>query len=144
MNLVSLAEFRRPAERQDRWNQHEAAELNRLYQAHRERRWADGFAYGKTDFDDPQFYILGTGGAEVCATCVSRLTRDGRSWYVIEDGQGQIHSEGDCLRALIARMVGRSLGAWRALGAILALFLQQFLADGAVAQDFSEWLVCFG
>ena len=144
MNVVFFAEARGKwrLSRSNQWTSKEIAELTRLYRAKRERGSAVGFAIGTTDFDDPQFYVLTDGGDQACSVCVSRLTRDGRSWYVVEDGRGCIEEEGDCLRTLVAQITKRSLTGWRALVPTLAYCTQQFLSDGADPQSIASVAEC--
>ena len=93
-------------QRLNAWSPAEIGELTRLYHAKREHGGAAGFAYGETDQRDPQFYVLSSTDAEPCTASVSRLIRDSRRWYVIEDGQGNIQVEGGCLRTLVGRLCG--------------------------------------
>ena len=91
MNVVILDIARRKerAATLNAWSPAEMGELARLYHAKREHGGAAGFAYGETDDRNPQFYVLSSSDAEPCTACVSRLIRDSRRWYVIEDGQGE-------------------------------------------------------
>ena len=107
MNVVFLDRARsgkRPVT-SNAWTPAETEELTRLYRAKRDLGGAAGFAYGETDHRDPQFYVLSSTDAEPCTACVSRLIRDGRRWYVIEDGRGNVQIEG----RLPARAGGASL-----------------------------------
>jgi hypothetical protein len=128
MNVVFLAKAwtKRQQAGSNHWTPDEAAQLVRLYNAKRRQGNAASFAYGATDLDDPQFYVLSTDNARSCNACISRLSRDGRSWYVIENGQGGIETEGNCLRTLIAQITA----GWRPPMAILAFFAQDLLNDG--------------
>ena len=105
MSVVFLADARakRRSPPSNRWAFNEVAELARLYRAKYERGGADGFAHGTTDFGDPQFYVLSDDSDQSCKAYVSRLTKNGRSLYVVEDGKGRIEREGDCLRTLVAQ-----------------------------------------
>lgn len=94
-----------------------------------------GFAYRETDRHDPQFYVLGGDEAKPCKTCVSRLVRNGRCWYVIEDGEGVIQAEGDSLRQLIKRVYGLRHSARYSLTAVLALIGQQWTNDGVFGES---------
>jgi hypothetical protein len=144
MNVVFLARGRarwRPAIA-THWTRDETAELTRLYRSKRDRGDAVGFAYGTTDFDDPQFYVLGADHARPCGACVSRLTRDGRSWYVVEDGQGGIEKEGGCLRTLVGQITRRSLAGWRTLATVFAYSAQAFLGNGFDPQDIASAAEC--
>lgn len=131
MNVICLAthRMRRRLTRPNTWAPTEAAELVRLYRAKREAGDAVGFAYGETDSDDPQFYVLGGSDVRPCTACVSRLARNGRPWYVIEDGQGTVEFEGTCLRSLIARLCGYLSTVRHTLAAFVAVFDQQWATD---------------
>ena len=144
MNVLFLAEARakQRSPRSNQWTSNEIAELTRLYRAKSERDGAVCFAVGTTDFDDPQFYVLTDGGDQSCSVCVSRLTRDGRSWYVIEDGNGRIEDEGGCLRTLVARISKQPLTGWRALVPVLAYCAQQFFGAGFDPQDVASAAEC--
>jgi hypothetical protein len=108
MNVVFLDAARRKerAARLSAWSPAEMGELTRLYHAKREHGSAAGFAYGETDHRDPPFYVLNSTDAESRTACVSRLIRDSRCWYVIEDGQGNVQVEGGCLRTLVGVSAG--------------------------------------
>ena len=116
--------------RTNAWTPAETEELARLYRAKRDLGGAAGFAYGETDHRDPQFYVLGSTDAEPCTACVSRLIRDGRRWYVIEDGQGNVQTEGGCLHMLVGRLCGYWSSMRHTLAAVLALVGEQFASDG--------------
>src|SRR5207245_2999295 len=49
---------------------------------------------------EPQFYLLSADPAEDCISCVSRILKGGRPWYVIEDGLGGLLAEGYSLNIL--------------------------------------------
>ena len=93
------------------------------------------FAYGETDHRDPQFYVLSSSDAEPCTACVSRLVRDSRRWYVIEDGQGNVQIEGNCLRTLVGRLCGYWSSMRHTLAAALALVGEQFVCDGPLSDN---------
>lgn len=137
MSVIFLDEARalRRMPRSKQWTSSEMAELTHLYRAKREHDGAIDFAIGTTDFEDPQFYVLSGVIDQPCNVCVSRLMKNGRSWYVAEDGSGHIEEEGACLRTLIVQITKRSLKRWHALIPILAYFAQQFLSDGADPQE---------
>jgi hypothetical protein len=144
VNVVFLAEARaqRCLPRSNQWTNNEIAELIRLYRAQREQGAAVDFALGITDFEDPQFYVMRDDSGQSCSVCVSRLTRNGQSWYVIENGKGRIEGEGACLRILVAQITKRTLMRWRGVVPILAYFAQQFLGDGAASQDIALAAEC--
>jgi hypothetical protein len=85
------------------WQPEEIAELMRLHAELKRGTEGLGYEYGETEQCEPQFYILSAGPAKHCLSCVSRLSRDGRPWYVIEDGFGGLLIEGDCLGTLVNR-----------------------------------------
>jgi hypothetical protein len=148
MNVVSLVEARtkRQMRRLNDWTSHEVAELARLYRAKTERGAGVSFATGATDLDDPQFYILNDEDNQSCSVCVSRLRRHGRSWYVVEDGNGRIEGEGGCLRTLVTEFTRRSFTRWRALIPVLAYCAQQLFGVGADSQEVAlaaEYLLAF-
>jgi hypothetical protein len=117
------------------WSPAEIGELTRLYSAKREHGCSAGFAYGEADQRDPQFYVLSTSDAEPCTACVSRLVRDSRRWYVIEDGQGNVQIEGSCLRTLVGRLCGYWSSMRHTLAAALALVGEQFACDGPLSDN---------
>ena len=132
MNVVFLDRARsgkRPV-RSNAWTPAETEELTRLYRAKRDLGGAAGFAYGETDHRDPQFYVFSSTDAEPCTACVSRLIRDGCWWYVIEDGNGNVHTEGGCLRTLVGRLCGYWSSMRHTLAAALALVGEQCACDG--------------
>jgi hypothetical protein len=105
MTVVDLAAARkqRRSAPPRAWQPEEIAELMRLYAELKRGTEGLGYEYGETEQCEPQFYILSAGPAEHCLSCVSRLSRDGRAWYVIEDGSGGLLTEGDCLGILVNR-----------------------------------------
>ena len=103
---------------------------------------AAGFAYGETDHHDPQFYVLSRTEAEPCTACVSRLTRDGRRWFVIEDGQGNVQTEGGCLRVLVRHLCGYWSSMRHTLAAALALIGEQFACDGPLPTSLAAIADC--
>ena len=144
MNVVFLTKVRqgrRPA-RSGCWTPDEAAELTRLYSLQRQRGDASEFAHGTTELDDPQFYLLTGDQAQSCTACVSRLTRDGQPWYVLEDGRGRIVREGGCLRTLVGGIATPSFAGWRTLAALLAYSAQVFMGEGLGPQDVASATEC--
>ena len=139
MNVVFLdrARSRKRSVTSNAWTPAETEELARLYRAKRDLGGAAGCAYGETDHRDPQFYVLSSTDAEPCTACVSRLIRDGRRWYVIEDGRGNVQTEGGCLRLLVGHLCGYWSSMRHTLAAALALIGEQFACDA----PFSENLV---
>jgi hypothetical protein len=138
MNVVFLDVARRKerAATLNAWSPAEMGEFTRLYHAKREHGGAARFAYGETDHRDPQFYVLNSSDAQPCTACVSRLIRDSRRWYVIEDGHIQV--EGGCLRTL----VGRLCGYWFLMRHTLAALLAQWASDGPLAENFVAIVNC--
>jgi len=143
MNVVILDIARRKerAATPNAWSPAEMGELARLYNAKREHGSAAGFAYGETDHRDPQFYVLKS-DAEPCTACVSRLIRDSRRWYVIEDGQGNVQVEGGCLRTLVGRLCGYWSLMRHTLAAALALVGEQFVCDGPLPTSLAAIADC--
>ena len=137
MNVVFLdrARSRKRLVKSNAWTPAETEELARLYRAKRDLGGAAGFAYGETDHRDPQFYILSSTDAEPCTASVSRLIRDGRRWYVIEDGQGNVQTEGGCLRVLVGRLCGYWSSIRHTLAAALAFVGEQFACDGSLSEN---------
>jgi hypothetical protein len=125
---------RRPA-RSAPWTSDETEELARLYRAKRDHGHAVGFAFGETEFHDPQFYVLNSNGADPCTVCASRLVRNRRRWYVIEDGQGNVQLEGGCLRTLVGRLCGYWSSVRQTLATALALLGEQFACDWPVSDS---------
>jgi hypothetical protein len=144
MNVVFLDATRRKerAATLKAWSPAEMGELTRLYHAKREHGDAAGFAYGETDQRDPQFYVLGGDDAQPCMACVSRLIRNGRWWYVIEDGEGVVQTEGDSLRQLVNRICGLWHSARNTLAAALALIGQQCASDGSLSDNLVAIVNC--
>jgi hypothetical protein len=137
MNVVFLdcARTRKRPAKSSSWTRDETEELTHLYRAKRNLGSAAGFAYGETDHRDPQFYVLNSSDAQPCTACVSRLIRDSRRWYVIEDGQGNVQIEGSCLRTLVGRLCGYWSSMRHTLAAALALVGEQFACDGPLSDN---------
>ena len=137
MNVVFLdcARTRKRLARSSSWTSDETEELVRLYRAKRDLGGAAGFAYGETDHRDPQFYVSNNTDAEPCTASVSRLIRDGRRWYVIEDGQGNVQTEGGSLRVLVGRLCGYWSSMRHTLAAALAFVGEQFACDGSLSEN---------
>ena len=138
MNVVLLATAQRrtTSARSGRWCPDEISELMRLYRVKRDHSDAVvSFAYGETDFHDPQFYLLHDDLAQSCTACVSRIVKNGQQWYVIEDGQGVIQAEGDGLCSLISRICGCWQSARHTLAAAVALIGQQYVNEAPLAAN---------
>ena len=137
MNVVLLATAQRrlTSAKLGHWCPDEISELMCLYRVKHDHGEAVGFAYGETDFHDPQFYVLHDDLAQSCTACVSRLVRNDRQWYVIEDGQGVIQAEGDGLRSLISRICGCWHSARHTLAAAVTLIGQQYVNDTPLAAN---------
>jgi hypothetical protein len=93
------------------WQPEETAELMRLYAVLVDRLGATEHEYGETENNEPQFYALGTGLTQNCVVCVSRISKDSRTWYVIEDGMGGLLAEGYALGTIVTDASER----WRSL-----------------------------
>jgi hypothetical protein len=113
------------------WHRDEITELMRLYAILIERGNAKGYDYGDTENHEPQFYVLGPAPAQNCVVCVSRLSKDDRSWYIIEDGLGGLVAEGCRLRTLVNYANGSS--GW--LSNKLVLLLASFLPDALLMDE---------
>jgi len=87
MTVIQLAAARRQLH-PGCWRKQEKTELMRLYAAAVRQHGAADFEFGETDRGEPQFYILDDSPAATCITCASRLSKDSKPWYVIEDGSG--------------------------------------------------------
>jgi hypothetical protein len=118
------------------WQSEEAAELMRLYAVLNGRSVAASYEYGETEGREPQFYLLSADPAEDCISCVSRILKGGRPWYVIEDGLGGLLAEGYSLSILVSH----ASRCWRSLRshlAAVALFFGELLTrDDFTADSF--------
>jgi hypothetical protein len=144
MNVVFLdfARTRKRSARSNSWTPDETEQLTRLFHTTRDHVGAAGFAYGKTDHHDPQFYIVNSSDAQPCTACVSRLNRDGHRWYVIEDGQGLIQKEGSCLRTLVENICGSWHSARDTLAAAFTFIGQQWVTDATFSPDLAVVFDC--
>jgi hypothetical protein len=103
MTVVFISRFGRDADRRHspNWRREELAELFRLYDVLRRLGLATGVEFGKTELNDPQFYLLGPGEEYPCILSVSRIRRGDHPWYVAEDGAGEVVAHGAALRAVV-------------------------------------------
>src|SRR5689334_12512995 len=131
MTVIDLAAARqqRQSALPRAWQPEEIAELMQLYAELKGGPKGLGYEYGETEQCEPQFYILSAGPAEHCLSCVSRLSRNGRPWYVIEDGSGGLLTEDDCLGTLINRTARLNLLAHYSLLFVTSI-LGQLVAKG--------------
>ena len=136
VDLAAARQQRRSALPRD-WQPEEIAELMRLYAELKGGPKELGYEYGETEQCEPQFYILSAGPAERCLSCVSRLSTDGRPWYVIEDGSGGLLTEGDCLDILINRTAKLNLLAHYSLLFVTPI-LGQLVAKGVFSTESLE------
>jgi len=119
------------------WTLEERAELFRLFDALRRLGLADGVEFGKTDLNDPQFYVLGRGEDYPCILFVSRIGSRDHPWYVAQDEAGEVVADNAVLRAVIdavvkARSTRRSVPyLTRVVGLLVCcrLAAEQALAD---------------
>jgi hypothetical protein len=81
------------------WNAHELEILVSVYARHATRGDASGWEVGATEFDDPQFYVIGPAPDLDCIVVVSRIGRI----YVLENGSGQVLHETSSLEKVAAR-----------------------------------------
>jgi hypothetical protein len=87
------------------WQPEEIAELMRLYASLKRGGKGADYEYGETERHEPQFYVLNADLAQPCLSCVSRISKDSRPWYVVEDGSGGLLAEGDCLGVIVNQAV---------------------------------------
>jgi hypothetical protein len=81
------------------WTAHELEALLSVYESHAAHAGASSWDVGATEFDDPQFYVLGPAPDLDCLVAISRVGRV----YVLENGTGQVLDEGTSLQTLAAR-----------------------------------------
>jgi hypothetical protein len=112
------------------WQPKETAELMRLYAVLVEVSNAKGCEYGETENQEPQFYVLGPALTQNCMICASRISKEGRAWYVIEDGVGGLFAAGYRLRTLVTYTIGFSRSLRNKL-----LLLTSFLSDVLLAGE---------
>jgi hypothetical protein len=137
MPVISLDTFRRdrppaPQPRNCSWQPGEFAELVRLFMAMRERDSAESYEFGLTERGDPQFYVLGKDAEQPCLCAVSRLCQRAQSWYVVENGNGRLLSDGCCLRDMINDVVERSRTIPRHLSLVTKLVIGTFACEIAL------------
>ena len=118
------------------WQSEETAELMRLYAVLNGRSVVTSYEYGETERREPQFYLISADPAEDCIRCVSRILKDGRPWYVIEDGLGGLLAEGCSLSILVSH----ASRCWRSLRghlvAVASFFGELLTRDGFTADSF--------
>jgi hypothetical protein len=122
------------------WQSEETAELMRLYAVLNGRSVVTSYEYGETEGREPQFYLISADPAEDCITCVSRILKDGRPWYVIEDGSGGLLAEGCSLSILVSH----ASRYWRLLcGHLVAVasFFGELLTRDSFAADSFELVI---
>jgi hypothetical protein len=73
------------------WQPGEIAELMKLYAVLNDCDVTIGYEFGNTESREPQFYVLAAD--QNCISCVSRISKDSRPWYVVEDGLGGLLAE---------------------------------------------------
>jgi hypothetical protein len=116
------------------WQSEETAELMRLYSVLNGRSVATGYEYGETEGREPQFYLLSADPAQDCY--VSRISKDGRPWYVIEDGLGGLLAEGYSLSILVSH----ASRCWRLLCgnlvAVASFFGEVLTRDALTTESF--------
>jgi hypothetical protein len=132
VNLEAVRDKRR-SELPHCWQPEETAELMRLYAVLVERSNAKGYEYGETENHEPQFYAFGPAQTQNCVICVSRISKDGQTWYVIEDGLGGLFAEGYGLGALVTYASGR----WRSVrtSVLLTSFCSYVLLMGETVAE---------
>jgi hypothetical protein len=81
------------------WSAHELETLVSVYAAHAARGDASAWDLGATEFDDPQFFILGPAPDFDCIVAIARVG----GTYVLESGTGQLLDESSSLETLAAR-----------------------------------------
>jgi hypothetical protein len=97
MNVVPFTPA--PARSLRSWTAHELEALLSVYESHAAHGGASSWDVGATEFDDPQFYVLGPAPDLDCIIAISRVGRV----YVLEDGTGQVLDEGTSLQTLAGR-----------------------------------------
>jgi hypothetical protein len=103
------------------WQPSEMAELIRLYEILHARGGASGFECGETERCEPQFYVL-SADLGPCIACVSCIAKDGRPWYLLENGSGGLLGEGHDLGTLVGNVSQR----WQLLVGRLLLVAPMF------------------
>ena len=78
---------------------HELETLVSVYAAHASRGDAVAWDISATEFDDPQFFILGPAPDFDCIVAIARVG----GIYILENGTGQLLDEGASLETLAAR-----------------------------------------
>ena len=156
MNIVSLGLFRRPGRsytqpNKDVWRADEIAKLIELFHSMRRNGGADAYEFGWTERGDPQFYVLSSDPDQPCACSVSRLSGldEIRPWYVLENGAGQVVSDGRCLTHLVEAMRrGGPVFLANLIGIVVAVpqFIENAaglllgrLSEGEIANGAVEW-----
>jgi hypothetical protein len=117
-----------------RWTAEEELELAHLFRFLRSCGLAAYREHGLTERGEPQFYIAGSDPDCFCIACVSRLKRNGRALYVVENGSGAIIAEGPRLNGLVELMIGANGGAGHSLS-VLGRVLGYKSAAGARIVD---------
>ena len=84
------------------WQPGEIAELMKLYAVLNDCDVTIGYEFGNTESREPQFYVLAAD--QNCISCVSRISKDSRPWYVVEDGLGGLLAEGYSLDILVSHL----------------------------------------
>jgi hypothetical protein len=87
------------------------AELHHLCESLCTRGLAIDWEHGETECGDPQLYLVGSDPEVPCVASVSRLLRDSRDLYVIENGGGSVITEGPCLRRAVEVVLRRARNA---------------------------------
>ena len=109
MNVVAFPP--RPAQGTRSWTARELEALVAVYEAH----WASGDAaawdIGATEFEDPQFFILGPAPDLDCVMAISRVG----SIYVLENGAGEVLTDTPSLGKVVAAAT-TPIGAKKSLG----------------------------
>lgn len=106
LNFDNVIAFRCPPQSHC-WSQAELWDMTALCATNTRHRGATFWSTGKTEKDDPQFYLLDAD--EDCLLCLTRIDRR----YVLEDGFGGVVAESADLKTVIEqgrRMVARPQG----------------------------------
>jgi hypothetical protein len=89
------------------WTPEEARGLCHLYESLCTHGLAIDWERGETECGDPQLYLVGSDTDASCVVSISRLLREGRAFYVIENGGGAVIAEGPCLERAVELAVRR-------------------------------------
>lgn len=90
-----------PAEAARGWHHSEFQLLLGVFAAYSAAGMAEDWSAGKTELDDPQFFVVGHDPDRDCLLSVSRVGR----LYVLEDGAGGILAESENLKSVTTHAI---------------------------------------